>query len=108
MPIGSITLSDEEGPRETLAEPPFGAAPGTSVLASCGAHERMICAVRFTRRCRLSPCVFPGSGVRLRMVTAKDGNARHEAGLLAGFTAAQPGSLAPRPRREGRFAGRGS
>jgi hypothetical protein len=41
--------------------------------------------------------------VRLRMVTAKDGNARHEAGLLAGFTAAQSGSLGRRvPGRQRR------
>jgi len=50
MPIGSITLSDEEGPRETLAEPPIWATswPGTvspvrvriCVICAPGSHGR--------------------------------------------------------------------
>ena len=75
---------------------------GISVLASCGARERVVCAVRVTRRCRLSPCVFLGSGVR--MVTAGDGDALREAGLVTGFTAALPGRRAPR-RWPGEMAG---
>src|ERR1035438_10806015 len=59
-----------------------------------------------------SPRVFPGPGVRLRMVTAKHGNALNDIELLAGFTAAQSGPLdaasPPRAGIEGRFAGRGS
>ena len=46
------------------------------MLASCGARERVVRAVRVTRRCRLSPGVFLGSGVR--MVTAGDGDALRE------------------------------
>src|ERR1039458_3575539 len=46
------------------------------------------------------------------MVTAKHGNALNDIELLAGFTAAQSGSLdaasPPRAGIEGRFAGRGS